>query len=141
MKRVLFCLALFAMPLFASAQVGISINIGHPDFYGQINIGNQPPPQLIYSEPIIVQAPPTEVVYAPMYLRVPEEQHKYWKNYCHQYNACNRKVYFVTDDWYHDNYGRQYEHDHGHGHGHDHDDDEHDHGHGHGHGHDHDDEH
>lgn len=138
MKRLLISLALVAAPLLASAQVGVSVNIGQPGFYGQINLGNAAPPPVIYANPVIIQAPPPDVVLVPMYLRVPPDQHRNWGRYCHEYNACGRQVYFVSDDWYRNTYAPQYqqeheyehEHEHGHGHGH-HDDNEEHHGHGH----------
>ena len=33
----------FAAPTFA-ADVGVSITVGQPGFYGQLDIGNAPPP-------------------------------------------------------------------------------------------------
>lgn len=44
MKRFLLAsiLAIVAVPVFA-ADVGVSINIGEPGFYGQLDIGNSPP--------------------------------------------------------------------------------------------------
>ncbi|PRC92122.1 hypothetical protein S2091_3257 [Solimicrobium silvestre] len=109
-------MTLIAAPLLAHAQV--SINIGQPGFYGQIEIGNAPPPQVVYSAPVIVQAAPTQEAYPPMYLRVPEEHHRDWRRYCHEYNACNRQVYFVTNDWYNNSYAPHYAREHGHGHDH-----------------------
>jgi len=140
MKRLIVSMALIASPLLAQAQVGVSVNIGEPGFFGQIEIGNQPPPPVVYAAPVIVEAPPVGVVLAPLYLRVPPEHHRDWKRYCHQYNACNRHVYFVNDDWYRNTYAPQYAREHGHeNHEHEH---EHDHGHDneheHDHGHDHD---
>jgi len=144
MKRFILSIALCAAPLLAQAQVGVSVNIGQPGFFGQIDIGNLPTPPVVYAAPVIVEAPPAGAVYAPLYLRVPPEHHRDWGRYCHQYNACNRHVYFVTDDWYHNTYVPHYSHEHEHEyheHEHEHEhNDEHDHGHGHDHEHGHDDE-
>ena len=138
MKRLLISLALISSPLLAGAQVGVSVNIGEPGFYGQIDIGNMPPPPVVYNAPVIVEQPQGGVAYPPVYLRVPPEQHKNWRRYCHQYNACNRQVYFVTDDWYRNSYVPHYnEHRHEHdNHPPGHEDHEHEHEHGHEHGHD-----
>jgi hypothetical protein len=131
-----------------AADVGVSINVGQPGFYGQINIGNVPqPPAVIYAQPTYVQPVPVGVVVQPLYLRVPPGHEKHWAKHCAEYNACGRPVYFVREDWYQEHYRDHHEHEHdrdddrghGRGHGHDRDDDDHDHGHGHGHGHDRDD--
>ena len=147
MKRLLLSLFFVAAPLLAQAQIGVSVNVGEPGFFGQINIGNEPRPPVIYANPVIVQAPAYGYNSAPMYLRVPEDHHRHWNRYCAQYNACGRQVYFVTDDWYHNAYAPRYarehdrdhehdrdrEHEHDRGQEHDHNN-EHDHDHGHEHG-------
>ena len=133
MKRLLISLALAASPLLvaplAQAQVGVSVNIGEPGFFGQINIGNAAPPPVVYAQPMIIQAPPPGPPMPPLYLRVPPEHHQHWDRYCAQYNACGRKVFFVNDNWYKNTYAPQYKREHGHeehhdDHGH-HDDHEH----------------
>jgi len=40
-------LVIMTTPALA-ADVGVSVGIGQPDFYGQIDIGNYSQPQLIY---------------------------------------------------------------------------------------------
>ncbi|MGH8460439.1 MAG: hypothetical protein ACRESS_02420 [Stenotrophobium sp.] len=148
MKRLLFAAILTAVAIPAFAQVGVSVNIGEPGFYGQINLGDAPPPQVIYSQPVIVAPAPEYGGVAPIYLRVPPGYQKHWRKHCAQYNACGRPVYFVRDDWYNNRYVPYYrEHhghrdegddrgdgDHGHGHGHGDHGDHGDHGHGHDHG-------
>jgi hypothetical protein len=53
--RLLFCLlALTAATPVLAANVGISVNIGEPGFYGQLDIGDYPPPALLYPQPVIV---------------------------------------------------------------------------------------
>jgi hypothetical protein len=106
MKRFLFAAAIAAAtaPAFAAADVGVSINVGQPGFYGQINIGDYPPPQLIYRQPIIIQRAPVRVVQQPIYLHVPPGQARHWGKHCRRYNACGRQVYFVQDNWYNDVY-------------------------------------
>jgi len=99
-----------------------------PGVYGQVQIGNAPPPPLVYAQPMLIEpqtAPPP-----PVYLHVPPGHAKNWRKYCHQYNACNRPVYFVRSEEYEPGYvprhsDHEHEHsrhgdeDHGHGHGHD----------------------
>jgi len=108
MKRQFFSLLLAATiaPVWA-ADVGVSVNIGQPGFYGRIDIGNVPPPQVIYAQPIIVQhvATPPQ----PVYLRVPPGHAKKWSKHCHKYDACSRPVYFVKDDWYNNVYVPHYQ--------------------------------
>jgi hypothetical protein len=158
MKRIVLTLAFAAIAAPVSAQVGVSIGVNQPGFYGQINIGDVPQPQVVYAQPMVIaQPPPTVVVPAqPIYLHVPPGHIKHWEKHCHEYNACNRPVYFVQEDWFnrvylpqhgqqggyygdyphHDEHWQDDDH-HGHGHHHGHGDDE---GHGHGHGHGHDDD-
>ncbi len=107
MKRVLFAmvLAITAFPVFA-ADVGVSVSVGQPGFYGRIDIGNAPPPRVIYVEPVVVQR--VEVVRPPIYLHVRPGHEKKWSKHCRKYNACGRPVYFVRDDWYEDEYVPHY---------------------------------
>lgn len=81
-----------------AADVGVSISIGQPGFYGQIDIGSAPRPQVIYPAPVLIQR--TTVVQEPIYLRVPPGHAKHWRDHCREYRACDRPVYFVHDDWY-----------------------------------------
>lgn len=136
MKRALFAAAIAAIsaPAFA-ADVGVSISVGQPGFYGQINLGSVPQPQLVYEQPVIIQQAP-EYRGGPIYLHVPPGHEKHWEKHCAQYNACGRPVYFVRDDWYNNEYVPRYRHD-DEGRGRE-DDEEHGHGHGHGNGHGHD---
>ncbi len=147
MKRTVIALALAAVTVPAAAQVGVSIGVNQPGFYGQINIGDMPQPQVVYQQPVVIAPPPPTVVVPvqPIYLHVPPGHIKHWSKHCYEYNACNRPVYFVQEGWFNNVYmphyeGRGYDdhdHDHGHDHWHDHDHD-YDHGHGHDHDHDHD---
>lgn len=85
---------------------GVSISVGDPGFYGRIDIGNYPPPRLIYEQPIVVRRVTTW--YPPIYLRVPPRHVKHWYKYCDRYGACGRPVYFIDDGWYRDVYVPQY---------------------------------
>lgn len=110
MKIVLFAfaaaLSLAASSVFA-ADVGVSISVGQPGFYGRIDIGGYPPPQVIYPQPVIVG--PVPAGRPPVYLRVPPGHAKHWRKHCHEYNACGERVYFVDDDWYHREYVPRYQ--------------------------------
>lgn len=129
MTKIL-CAALLcacAAPAFAG-DVGVSISVGQPGFYGQINIGNAPLPQLVYAQPVVIQRAPEFVSATPLYLHVPPGHEKHWSKHCAEYNACGRPVYFVRDDWYNNVYVPRYRHGGG-----DHDEVHADHDHGHGH--------
>lgn len=152
MKNAFLAAILLAVAIPAGAQVGVSVNIGEPGFYGQINIGSAPPPVLVYPQPVIIAPAPRYVGVPPIYLRVPPGHAKHWRKYCARYNACGRPVYFVRNDWYLDRYVPYYRGRHGHhedyrkhgdkhwrhdDRGHGHHDKGHGHDRGHGHGHDH----
>lgn len=87
-------------------DVGVSISLGEPGFYGQINIGSAPPPQLVSPRPITVI--PVTGQLEPLYLRVPKVQRDQWPQYCARYHACNRPVLFVRDRWYREVYVPHY---------------------------------
>ena len=108
MKRLLFiATVLVAVSPAIAADVGVSISLGQPGFYGRIDIGNAPQPQLIYSAPVVIERQ-VRYVGSPLYLRVPPGHAKNWSKHCRTYNACNQQVYFVRDDWYNDVYVPQY---------------------------------
>ena len=113
MKRFLFAIAAMIaignIPAFA-ADVGVSISIGQPGFYGQIDIGGYPPPQVIYRQPRVVERVPMDR--PPIYLRVPPGHAKHWSKNCHKYNACGERVYFVKDNWYNREYVPRYQEQH-----------------------------
>lgn len=112
MKNQIRALALLlaAAPLHA-ADVGVSVSVGQPGFYGTIDIGNYPRPQVINVEPVIIR--PVVGVASPLYLHVPPGHARKWSNYCGRYNACGRPVYFVQEGWYQNTYVPAYEAKHG----------------------------
>ena len=125
-------LTITATPLLA-ADIGLSISVGEPGFYGRIDIGKTAKPEVIYARPVIIHQRHSEAYVEPIYLRVPPGYEKHWGKHCHQYNACGQPVYFVRDSWYDRTYasrdhehnkrwsGRRDEHEHhGHEHGRDH---------------------
>ncbi len=122
MKRIIIATALAALAGSAMAvDVGVSVTIGQPGFYGRIDLGNAPQPQLILPQPVIIQPVPVGVVRQPIYLRVPPGHEKNWGKHCQKYNACGQPVYFVQDNWYNNVYTPHYRKEHG-GHGDDHGD-------------------
>ena len=107
MKRLLFAAALVLAATSASAtDVGVSITIGEPGFYGRIDIGDYPKPLLIYREPRVIYR---EVVREPIYLHVPPGHAKNWRKHCRKYDACGERVYFVQDSWYNQVYVPRYQ--------------------------------
>jgi hypothetical protein len=147
--RFMLCpaLAFGAVATVAEAQ-SVSVNAtitGEvvPGVYGQVVIGNRPPPPVVYAQPVTVEPPPVAVAapVEPLYLHVPPGHAKNWRKHCHEYHACNRPVYFVRSAEYEPGYrpkhedhgrhgdehgerGRDGDHDRGH-----HDDGDHEHGH------------
>jgi hypothetical protein len=110
-----------------AADVGVSVSVNQPGFYGRIDINQPPPPvALVYAQPVIIARPAVQVVQQPVYLHVPPGHEKKWSKHCHKYNACGQPVYFVRDTYYQQHYVVRDGHDHHH------DDDGHGHGHGHG---------
>ena len=91
------------------ADIGVSVRIGQPGYYGRIDIGGYPSPVLIHPEPILIAPPPGGVARGPIFLRVPPVQVHEWSRHCYRYNACGRPVYFVQDDWYTDVYAPRYQ--------------------------------
>jgi hypothetical protein len=110
MKRyvVLLLLAASALPAFA-ADVGVSVSVGQPGFYGRIDIGNAPRPVLIYPQPVVIQKVYVAQPPPPLYLHVPPGHAQKWSKHCHKYDACSRPVYFVKDDWYNNVYVPHYQ--------------------------------
>lgn len=111
MIRTLTAAALLGLATLApahAADVGVSISVGQPGFYGRIDIGNMPPPVLVYPQPVIIQPAPVAVVRQPIYLHVPPGHARDWPRYCARYAACNQPVYFVQDHWYQQVYVPQY---------------------------------
>ena len=157
MKRFLIAAAITAATLSTpvlAADVGVSVSIGQPGFYGRLDLGGFPAPALLYPQPVMIQRVP--VGRPPLYLRVPPGHAKHWNKHCREYGACGEQVYFVRDDWYHSEYAPRYQERHGRGYErdnyrdnyrrddryerrgderHDNRGDDHDHGHGHGHDH------
>ena len=109
MKNLLLAAALSAVAVPALAgDVAVSVRIGEPGFYGQIDIGNVPQPQVVYVRPVVIERVVEYADAAPIYLHVPPGHEKHWKKHCREYNACGRPVYFVRHDWYDNEYVPRY---------------------------------
>lgn len=128
-----------AADAYVNATVG---GVFAPGVYGQIQIGNNPPPPVLYRQPVVITRGPAYVA-EPLYLYVPPGHAKDWRKHCGRYNACGRPVYFVRADqnnrWWdgdrrghndhkhrkhdrhdkHEKHGKHHRDDHGRGKGHD----------------------
>lgn len=114
MKRFLIVAATAAVTIATpalAADVGVSVSIGQPGFYGRLDIGDYPQPQVIYSQPMIIER--NSMNRQPVYLRVPPGHAKHWRKHCGEYNACGEPVYFVQDNWYNREYAPRYREHHG----------------------------
>ena len=83
----------------AQAQAYVNVTVGGafaPGVFGQVSLGNNPPPPVWNAQPVIYGQP---VYGAPiMYLNVPQEEHRDWGRHCARYHACGRPVHFVRVD-------------------------------------------
>jgi len=113
MKRFLIAAAVAAATITTpalAADVGVSLSIGQPGFYGRLDIGGYPQPQVIYRQPIAIERIPMDR--PPVYLRVPPGHAKNWSKHCREYNACGERVFFVQDNWYNRKYVPRYQEQH-----------------------------
>jgi len=112
MKRFLIPIAMTVAAIFLpaySADVGVSVTIGHPGFFGQLDLGHiDVRPPVIYMRPVQAHRVRRGEVVEPVYMRVPRRETRNWRRYCSRYQACGRPVYFVRDDWYSNVYAPQY---------------------------------
>lgn len=106
----------------AHAQAYVNATVGGelaPGVYGQIQIGNAPPPPVLYAQPVVIRRPAMVVPAEPMYLYVPPGHAKNWSKHCARYDACSRPVYFVKEPPRRAQ-GPRDDNGHGHGRGHGH---------------------
>lgn len=105
MKQSLFAIVIVLFAVSAqAADVGVSVSVAQPGFYGRIDIGSFPQPEVIYARPVVVHPAPVGVVYQPVYMHVPPGHAKHWSKHCSKYNACGHPVYFVKERWYNEVY-------------------------------------
>lgn len=118
MKKLLSAVALTFFAVCAApamaADVGVSVRIGDPGFYGELNIRDYGRPRLLNDRPVLVERRYRNL--APVYLRVPPGHQRNWARFCDRYDACYRPVYFVRDDWYRNVYAPRYRELHHHDH-------------------------
>jgi hypothetical protein len=111
MKQLLFAVAITSMTFSASvlgADVGVSVSIGEPGFFGRIDVGDAPAPRFINRSPVIGIRGPGEALPPPIYLHVRPGHERNWRRHCREYDACGQPVYFVRDDWYNNTYVPHY---------------------------------
>ncbi|MDP8983461.1 MAG: hypothetical protein M3N97_00175 [Pseudomonadota bacterium] len=98
------------------ADVGINVLLSGqvaPGVYGQVRLGNEAPPPLVYARPMLIDAMPAPP--PPIYLHVPPGHARNWRRHCREYDACNRPVYFIRSEEYEPGFDRRrYEREHGH---------------------------
>jgi hypothetical protein len=110
MKQLVLGAALAAATLtcaLANPNVAVSIGINQPGVYGRIDIGNMPPPAIVYPQPVVIAPAPVAVYQQPIYLYVPPAHQANWVRYCRAYAACGQPVYFVRETWVRDRYERE----------------------------------
>lgn len=100
-----------SLPSLAAPSVGVSISVNQPGVYGRIDIGNMPPPVVVYPQPVIVAPSPVAVYQQPIYLYVPQVQQGNWGRYCGRYGACGQPVYFVRETWVREQHRHDDEHE------------------------------
>ncbi len=135
MRRLLLCFFVATVACVSASEAGeLGIHVilsGEvaPGVYGQVQLGNEGPPPVVYAQPLLIESRPMPP--PPVYLHVPPGHARNWRRFCRDYNACDRPVYFVRSEEYAPDYVKRHRH-------HDDEDDDHGHGrdHGHGHGHD-----
>ena len=97
--------ATFTTSLFA-ADIGVSVSVGQPGFYGRVDVGGYSQPRVIYVQPRMVERVARDR--EPIYLHVPPGYARNWRNHCDEYDACGERVYFVVDSWYNHEYVSHY---------------------------------
>lgn len=86
-----------------ASDVSVGVTVAgqiSPGVYGRIDIGNNPPPPVVFAQPVIIARPARPVTMAPIYLNVPPGHAMKWEKHCHKYNACGVPVYFVRTSEY-----------------------------------------
>jgi hypothetical protein len=119
MLAVLVLALAAAVPAVRAQNVSFNATITGevaPGVYGQVVLGNRPPPPLVYAQPYIVEPAPVVIGVPPpqpIYLHVPPGHAKHWRKHCHEYHACDRPVYFVRSAEYEPGYRPERHEDHG----------------------------
>ena len=99
--RVIAALGLVCAATLAQAQAYIGGSVSGqlaPGVYGRVDIGNAPPPPVMYAQPMLAVPPAVMVPQAqPQYLWVPPGHAKNWRKHCSRYHACGQRVYFLRN--------------------------------------------
>jgi len=106
---ILTLAAAAVLPAYAGTNIGVSIGINAPGQYGRIDIDNYPQPVLVNPQPIVYAPTEIAVHQRPIYLYVPQVQQANWGRYCGGYRACGQPVYFVQENWVHNEYRREHD--------------------------------
>ena len=109
MNRILAALALMATGSVAPAlaEMNASITLGEPEFYGRIELDEgYYRPRVIYDRPVVLERRFSNM--APIYVRAPRVEYRDWRRHCAKYEACERPVFFVRDEWYTQIYAPRY---------------------------------
>jgi hypothetical protein len=120
MRNTIPKLFVAAFALSMTAAYANNVNVGvtvsgqlQPGVYGRIDIGNAPPPPVVYEQPVLIMPPPRPVHMEPLYLNVPPGHARNWRKFCYKYDACGRPVYFVrSDEFRHDRHYAHHDYDH-----------------------------
>jgi hypothetical protein len=99
MRRVCFAiLSIAASFSVLGANEGATLKPGQPGYFGRIDIGDVPHPDLVSFKPVVIK--PVSGATRPMYMHVPAAQAKDWAKHCGKYKACDQNVFFVKTQWY-----------------------------------------
>jgi hypothetical protein len=109
MNRSLAALALIAIGSAAPllAEVSAPVTLGEPEFYGRLELDEgYYRPRVVHDRPVVLDRRFQNM--APIYVRAPRDQYRDWRRHCAKYDACERPVYFVRDEWYTQIYAPRY---------------------------------
>ena len=96
MKNPAFLLVAAFVSTGCVVPVASPVGYGEPLGYGHAGVVGYGP-GLVYNQPIIVAPPRFSPAGPPVYLHVPSEHHRDWRQHCSHYRACDRPVYFVRE--------------------------------------------
>ncbi len=99
--------------LSQASDIGVKVILEgevQPGVYGRVEIGNDSHPDLVYAQPrvVVVDQHRSE---RPVYLHVPPGHAKHWDKHCREYQACDRRVYFIRSTEYSQEYQREHRQD------------------------------
>ena len=111
MRKILFGLSSLLLFSCSSHVWARDLNVNvlldgevRPGVYGRIELGNSPPPMVVYERPQVIVTNRYHHYEEPIYLHVPPEHSRHWAQHCSYYDACNRPVYFVRSEEYEPEY-------------------------------------